>query len=65
MSDIPNDITKLSFEKALTELEEIVEKYHKTLDLVTIELREKEKQLEKKQEVFQLYKKWSKRALKY
>jgi|TARA_B110000977_G_scaffold45209_1_gene61476 hypothetical protein len=29
------------------------------------ELREKEKQLEKKQEVFQLYKKWSKRALKY
>lgn len=25
MSDIPNDITKLSFEKALTELEEIVE----------------------------------------
>jgi hypothetical protein len=25
------------------------------------ELREKEKQLEKKQEVFQLYKKWSKR----
>ena len=25
MSDIPNDITKLSFEKALAELEEIVE----------------------------------------
>ena len=25
MSDIPNDITKLSLEKALTELEEIVE----------------------------------------
>ena len=25
MSDIPNDITKLSFEKALSELEEIVE----------------------------------------
>ena len=51
---IYGDLSKEEYQKAKMRCQNLIN-----------ELKEKEKQLEKKQEVFQLYKKWSKRALKY